>query len=131
MILGPCPTLQGRPVAARRGSIGSGSLPAYNRPVSLSQNQKKHLRGLGHALEPVVLIGQQGLTDAVVREMASALAVHELLKVRVRVGDRATRSQILSTLAERTSSELVQTIGNVGLFYKKNNKLPNVLLPDS
>jgi len=99
--------------------------------VSLSQNQKKHLRGLGHALEPVVLIGQQGLTDAVVREMASALAVHELLKVRVRVGDRATRSQILSTLAERTSSELVQTIGNVGLFYKKNNKLPNVLLPDS
>lgn len=99
--------------------------------MSLSQNQKKHLRGLGHALEPVVLIGQQGLTDAVVREMASALAVHELLKVRVRVGDRATRSQIFSALAERTSSELVQTIGNTGLFYKKNNKLPSVLLPDS
>jgi RNA-binding protein len=99
--------------------------------MSLSQNQKRHLRALGHALEPVVLIGQQGLTDAVVRETGAALAVHELLKARARVGDRELRAQILSALAERTGSELVQTIGNVGLFYKKNEKLPKVLLPDS
>ena len=99
--------------------------------MRLSQNQRRHLRGLGHALEPVVLIGQQGLTDAVVREMSSALAAHELRKVRVRVGDRDQRARILSSLAERTSSELVHTIGNVGLFYKKNNKLKTILIPDS
>ena len=99
--------------------------------MSLTQNQKKHLRKLGHALQPVVLIGQQGLTDAVVRETSLALEAHELLKVRARVGERELRDVILSTLAERTGSDLVQTIGNVGLFYKKNNKLTKVLIPDS
>ena len=99
--------------------------------MSLTQNQKKHLRKLGHALQPVVLIGQQGLTDAVVRETSLALEAHELLKVRARVGERGLRDEILSSLAERTDSDLVQTIGNVGLFYKKNNKLTKVLIPDS
>ena len=99
--------------------------------MSLTQNQKKHLRKLGHALQPVVLIGQQGLTDAVVRETSLALEAHELLKVRARVGERDLRDEILSSLAERTGSDLVQTIGNVGLFYKKNNKLTKVLIPDS
>ena len=99
--------------------------------MSLTQNQKKHLRKLGHALQPVVLIGQQGLTDAVVRETSLALEAHELLKVRARVGERDLRDEILSNLAERTGSDLVQTIGNVGLFYKKNNKLTKVLIPDS
>jgi RNA-binding protein len=99
--------------------------------MSLTQNQKKHLRKLGHALQPVVLIGQQGLTDAVVRETSLALEAHELLKVRARVGERDLRDEILSSLAERTDSDLVQTIGNVGLFYKKNNKLTKVLIPDS
>lgn len=99
--------------------------------MSLTQNQKKHLRKLGHALQPVVLIGHQGLTDAVVRETALALEAHELLKVRVRVGERDLRDEILSSLAERTGSDLVQTIGNVGLFYKKNNKLTKFLIPDS
>jgi RNA-binding protein len=99
--------------------------------MSLTQNQKKHLRKLGHALQPVVLIGQQGLTDAVVRETSLALEAHELLKVRARVGERDLRDEILSSLAERTGSDLVQTIGNVGLFYKKNNKLTKLLIPDS
>jgi len=98
--------------------------------MSLTQIQKKHLRKLGHALQPVVLIGQQGLTDAVVRETSLALEAHELLKVRARVGERDLRDEILSNLAERTDSELVQTIGNVGLFYKKNNKLTKILIPD-
>lgn len=99
--------------------------------MNLTQSQKKHLRKLGHALQPVVLIGQQGLTDAVVRETALALEAHELLKVRARVGERDLRDEILLNLAERTGSELVQTIGNVGLLYKKNNKLAKILIPDT
>jgi RNA-binding protein len=99
--------------------------------VSLTPNQKKHLRRLGHDLEPVVLIGQQGLTDAVVSEMSQALASHELLKVRARVGDRARRAGVLSALAGRTGSELVQTVGHVGLYYKKNKELQKILIPDS
>jgi len=99
--------------------------------MELSAGQKKHLRSLGHALSPVVLIGQQGLTDAVVAETDSALEAHELIKVRARVGDRELRNEILTTLADRTVSSLVQTIGNVGLFYRKKKELPKILLPDS
>lgn len=99
--------------------------------MSLSQNQKKYLRRIGHGLQPVVLVGQQGLTDAVVKEMDAALSAHELLKVRARVGDRALRQEILSSLAERTSAELVQTIGNVGLVYRRNRELQKILIPDS
>jgi RNA-binding protein len=99
--------------------------------MALTPDQKKQLRRLGHALQPVILIGQQGLTAAVTAEAAAALAAHELLKVRARVGDRDRRAGMLAELARRTGAELVQTIGNVGLFYKKNNKLSKILLPDT
>jgi RNA-binding protein len=99
--------------------------------MSLSQNQKKYLRRLGHGLQPVVLIGQQGLTEAVARETDTALAAHELLKVKARVGDRSLREQVLSDLAEKTGAELIQTIGNVGLLYRQNKELQKILIPDS
>ena len=103
----------------------------YNQCVALTDRQKKHLRRLGHALHPVVLVGQRGLTDGVKTELARALHDHELVKVRARVGSRENRDSALATLAGATGSELVHQIGNVGLFYKKNNKLNNILLPDS
>lgn len=99
--------------------------------MALTDNQKKHLRRLGHALNPVVLVGQRGLTPNVVAELARALHDHELVKVRARVGDRAGRDAVLAELAAATSSELAFQIGNVGLFYKKNNALNKVLIPDS
>jgi RNA-binding protein len=99
--------------------------------MSLSQNQKKYLRRLGHGLQPVVLVGQQGLTEAVARETDAALAAHELLKVKARVGDRSLREQVLSDLAGKTGAELVQTIGNVGLLYRQNRELQKILIPDS
>lgn len=111
--------------------LGCPGRALYNRRMTLTQNQKKHLRRLGHGLQPVVLIGQQGLTDAVAAETASALAAHELLKVKARVGDRDLRAEILSSLAERTQAELIQTIGNVGLLYKKNKEFTKILLPDT
>lgn len=99
--------------------------------MTLTQNQKKELRRLGHALDPVVLVGQHGFTAGVAAELDSALDAHELVKVRARTGDRDLRDEILSRLAETTSSELVFQIGNVGLFYRKNKELPRILLPDS
>ena len=99
--------------------------------MPLTQNQKKELRRLGHALDPVVLVGQHGFTPGVAAELDVALNAHELVKVRARTGDRDLRDQILSRLAETTSSELVFQVGNVGLFYRKNKELPRILLPDS
>lgn len=98
--------------------------------MQLNERQKKHLRKLGHALHPLVQMGNAGLTDGVAAEMDRALHDHELVKVRARVGDRDARDQVLEGLATRTTSELVQQIGNVGLFFRKNPKLSRIVLPD-
>ncbi|MEI6459477.1 MAG: ribosome assembly RNA-binding protein YhbY [Pseudomonadota bacterium] len=98
--------------------------------MQLSERQKKYLRRLGHALHPVVALGNNGLTDAVVTEMDRALTDHELIKVRARVGERDDRNATLDLLAQRTRSELVQRIGNVGVFYRRNAKLSRLILPD-
>ena len=99
--------------------------------MALSERQKKHLRRLGHDLHPVVLVGQKGLTPGVTEELRLALDHHELVKLRARVGDRDQRDAILAELARSTGSEFVHRIGNVGLFYRKNSKLPKILLPDA
>lgn len=99
--------------------------------MALSERQKKHLRRLGHALHPIVLVGQKGLTAGVTEELRLALDHHELVKLRARVGDREERDAVLAELARATGSEFVYRIGNVGLFYKKNSKLPKILLPES
>ena len=104
---------------------------SYNQCVALTERQKKHLRRLGHALHPLVRVGKRGLTPGVVSELRQTLHDHELVKVRARVGDRENRNLVLARLAADTGAELVHQIGNVGLFYKKNNKLKTILLPDS
>lgn len=98
--------------------------------MALSEKQKKHLRRLAHPLSPVVMLGAAGLTDGVVGEMDRALADHELVKVNARVGARDARDAALDSLAARTASELVQRIGNVGVFYRRRPTLPKVILPD-
>jgi len=62
--------------------------------------------------------------------MDRALADHELVKVRARVGDRHERDRLLAELAAATRSELVQQIGHVGLFYRRDPETPRILLPD-
>jgi RNA-binding protein len=98
--------------------------------MALSEKQKKHLRRLAHPMHPIVMLGNAGLTDGVVNELERALTDHELVKVGARVGDRDTRNEALSTLAARTASELVQRIGNVGVFYRRSKTLPKIVIPD-
>jgi RNA-binding protein len=98
--------------------------------MELSEKQKKHLRRLAHPLSPIVMLGNAGLTDGVVNELDRALNDHELVKVSARVGERAARNEVLSTLAARTSAELVQRIGNVGVFYRPRQDLARIILPD-
>ena len=95
----------------------------------LTEKQKKHLRGLAHAREPVVMIGQGGLSPAITGELDTALGAHELVKVRARVGDREQRDSIFAELAQQTRSELVQRIGNVGVFYRPRKDKPRIILP--
>jgi RNA-binding protein len=95
----------------------------------LTEKQKKYLRGLAHARDPVVLIGQGGLSPAITGELTTALGAHELVKVRARVGARDERDNIFAALAEQTGSTLVQRIGNVGVFYRARKDQPRIILP--
>ena len=99
--------------------------------MALSIQERKRLRQIGHALNPVVMIGGQGLTEAVIEETNRALNDHELIKVKVGGEDREQRAAIISEIAETTASEIVQTIGKIVLLYKKapkqNAKLSNLV----
>jgi RNA-binding protein len=98
--------------------------------MNLSEKQKKHLRRLAHPLNPIVMLGNAGLTDGVVNELDRALTDHELVKVSARVGERDARNAALDLLATRTSSTLVQRVGHVGVFYRRGKGVAKVVLPD-
>lgn len=98
--------------------------------MPLTEPQRKHLRKLGHERNPIVLVGQKGLTPNLVAELDVALRDHELVKLRARVGDRGLRDEILAELARSTSSEIVQRIGHTALYYRRNPDKPGILLPD-
>jgi RNA-binding protein len=97
--------------------------------MALSEPQKKYLRGLGHRLKPVIMIGDAGLSDSVFNEFSSTIEHHELIKVRVRAGDRKERDSIIEELCKRGSAELVTRIGNVALVYRRNEEEPKITLP--
>lgn len=97
--------------------------------MALTESQKKYLRGLGHQLKPVIMIGDAGLSDAVFKEFCSSIEHHELVKVRVRVGDRKARDSVIDELCKRGSAELVTRIGNVALVYRRNEEEPKISLP--
>jgi RNA-binding protein len=98
-------------------------------PMDLVESQKKFLRGLGHQLKPVIMIGDAGLTDAVLKEFATTIAHHELIKVRIRAGDRTIRDEIIARLCDKGSASLVSRIGNVALLYRRNDEKPRIPLP--
>lgn len=97
--------------------------------IELSEKQRKFLRGLAHPLEPVIWIGNPGLTDGVVAETDRALRDHELIKVKVRAADRPAREATLLTLTQRTTSSLVHRIGHVAVLYRPRTDKPGIVIP--
>src|SRR3569832_2724893 len=95
----------------------------------LTEKQKRHLRSLGHRLKPEVIIGAHGYTEAVRAELDTSLQRHELMKVRVSVGERETRDLIISQLCADTGAALVQRIGHIALIYRANRDKPRITLP--
>jgi RNA-binding protein len=97
--------------------------------MQLTEKQRRHLKGLAHPLKPVILMGNAGLTEAVIAATAQALDDHELLKVRLPGMDRQQRDAALAQLAERTGSLMVTRIGHVAVLYRRHPDLPRIVLP--
>jgi RNA-binding protein len=98
-------------------------------PVTLDGRATRHLRGLGHALDPVVSIGKNGITDAIVAQTAGALLRHELVKVRVQGEAPVDRKEAGAHLAAATRSALAQVLGRTFLLYKPHPEKPRIVVP--
>jgi len=84
----------------------------------LTSTQRKYLRQVGHHLDPVVIIGKQGVTDMLVRAVTQTLEAHELVKVRFNEFKDQKRA-LAEEIEQRTGSHIVGMIGHVALFYKQ------------
>jgi len=99
--------------------------------MPITERQRRHLRGLAHHLKPVVIIGQAGVSQAVLDEIGSSLDSHELIKVKVNAADREERERMIGELAERTQAQVIHTIGHVVVLFRANPKKKQPLtLPD-
>jgi RNA-binding protein len=87
---------------------------------NLGIRDRKRLRQIAHHLDPVIIVGDQGVSDAVVAETDRALTDHELIKVKVQSGDREERALATAALAGACSAEVVQAIGRVVVLYRRN-----------
>lgn len=94
----------------------------------LTEPQKKRLRARGHDIKPVVMIGNKGLTENVHKEIDHALEHHELIKIKASVGDREERNQVFDKIIDEHKAILIQRVGNIGLFFKRNGENAKIKL---
>lgn len=87
--------------------------------MTLNSRQRKELKAKAHHLNPVVRVGQKGITENLLIETDQALATHELIKMQIAVEDRDERQAMGRDIAEKTGAELVHTIGKICILYRQ------------
>ncbi len=90
--------------------------------MNLNKKQIQHLKGLAHSLKPVVLLGSNGLTEAVIAEIDYALNHHELIKVKIPTEDRETKGLIVDAICRETNATKVQVIGKTLIVYRQSDE---------
>lgn len=101
---------------------------------TLTSKQIKYLRGLGHKLSPLVLIGKEGISDGVIEAAQAEIANHELIKVKIGSNSSVAKKDAANLIPTATASSLVQLIGKTLLLYKANPEIPKekrIYLPKS
>ncbi len=91
--------------------------------MKLNAKQISHLRGLAHSLSPVVMIGNQGLTDNILKEVEVNLNAHELIKIKVAGDDREARKTIYLSICEATNAIAVHHIGKQLVIYRASDTI--------
>jgi RNA-binding protein len=96
---------------------------------ALSGAARRHLRALGHHLQPVVQCGKEGVSDALVAAANAAIDTHELIKVRISENADGDRRDLAAAIAAATRAELVGVLGRTVLLYRRHPKKPVLQLP--
>lgn len=89
--------------------------------MTLTKQQLRTLRQQAHHLQPVVIIGNKGLTPAVQQEIDICLEAHELIKIRLPTSERTVHEQMIAAIVDEQEAELIQTIGRVVVIYRRSN----------
>jgi len=97
--------------------------------LTLARDQRLELRARAHHLDPVVLLGNAGLTDAALREIDRALTAHELIKVRVPGDERELRRAMLDRIADQLGAAAIQVIGKLLVLYRPKPPEPPAAAP--
>ena len=92
--------------------------------AGLSPIERKKLKARAHALDPIIHLGGNGLTEAVIAEIGRALAAHELIKVRAGGMERDAREAALAEICARLEAQPVQHIGKVLVLYRQKPASP-------
>ena len=92
--------------------------------MNLNNRQIRTLRSESHRLQlkPVVMIGQNGLSENVQQELEQALLHHELIKIRLPALDKPGKQELITKMCEAVDAELIQSIGHVIVVYRRNPK---------
>jgi RNA-binding protein len=96
--------------------------------MPLTGKQKRFLRGLGHSLKPVILIGKSEITEALLKETGDALASHELIKVKILESCLRGRDEVAAELADACMADVAQILGRTILLYRRAEE-PKIELP--
>ena len=97
--------------------------------MKLTERHRKYLRRLAHDVKPVVQVGNSGLTDGLLAELNDCLTRHELIKVKVRVGNRDLRDETIDELSRITGAEIIQRVGNTASLYRPRLMDSGITLP--
>ncbi|EDY85837.1 conserved hypothetical protein TIGR00253 [gamma proteobacterium HTCC5015] len=97
--------------------------------MQLSNKQIKHLRGLAHDLKPVVMVGQNGLSENVIEEIRGALTFHELIKVKVSGYEGSDRQEIVEQICNEQKATHIQSIGKMVVLFKRNPNKIKIEIP--
>lgn len=97
--------------------------------MTLSGKQARYLRGLGHHLKAIIMIGKEELTPAVISATNDALTTHELIKIKLQEGCISDRRELAAELADATGSAVAQVLGRTFLLYRKNPENSQISLP--
>ncbi|MBL4765084.1 MAG: ribosome assembly RNA-binding protein YhbY [Colwellia sp.] len=90
--------------------------------MNLNKKQIQYLKGVAHSLKPIVLLGNNGLTEAVVAEIDYALNHHELIKVKIPTEDKETKGLIVEAICRETKATKIQVIGKTLIIYRQSEE---------
>jgi RNA-binding protein len=93
----------------------------------MNKTQIKQLKAIAHKLKPIVTVGQHGMKETISDELESALEFHQLVKLKVNLGDRDARDILIDELAKKHRADLIQRIGNIAVLYRRNHDKEKIL----